>query len=177
MTGFAPARRSPACYERHRHYLLTCDELTELRDRCANRCEICGLPGERNDRGSLFIDHDGSRGYWAVRGLLCNRCNTLLGKAPSGALTDEQRAYLANAWFRRFDLSLEIEPAGAVEVWGRWDTRFQRRRNGWYDPRRHLTVTWRELWRTRGAHLVVTGYTRETIRRLADAERKARPAG
>jgi hypothetical protein len=105
MTRPGLVRGRPACYARHRHYLLTCGELAET---------------------------------------------------PIAARTDEQGAYLASAWYHRFDLSLRDEPVGATEVWGRWDTLFRRQRGGWYDPRRHAHVSWRELWRVRGPHLVVT---------------------
>lgn len=42
-------------------------------------CNICGLPEQRADRKRLSLDHDHSTNI--IRGLLCSRCNTLLGLA------------------------------------------------------------------------------------------------
>lgn len=51
-------------------YGLTYEQLTELRR--AGCCAICGSTGR------LYVDHDHSSGK--VRGMLCNPCNTGLGK-------------------------------------------------------------------------------------------------
>lgn len=42
-------------------------------------CAICGFPPPEDRRLFLDIDHDHETG--AVRGLLCNRCNTMLGQS------------------------------------------------------------------------------------------------
>jgi hypothetical protein len=60
---------------RAKRYGLTVEEYWLMKQRCADRCEACG---ERHDRTSLYIDHDHATG--AVRGLICNRCNTTLGR-------------------------------------------------------------------------------------------------
>lgn len=73
---------------------MSCEEFDQLRQRAHDRCEICAVPANETPRG-LFIDHDLDKGKWAVRGLLCNACNTSLGKprynGHAGAV-----AYLAN---------------------------------------------------------------------------------
>lgn len=60
---------------RHMDYLLGCNEYEVLLDRAHGLCEICEIPGFRNARRKLFIDHDSRIGRWAVRGLLCQNCN------------------------------------------------------------------------------------------------------
>lgn len=62
----------------HRQYRLNCADFEELIARATGRCEICGLPAERNHRGKLAIDHDHLLGRWAVRGLLCLSCNQFM---------------------------------------------------------------------------------------------------
>lgn len=87
--------RAPHDPCRHGFYALTCDELDALRQRSAGRCEICEVK-ERYAAGGLHIDHDHDLGVWAVRGLLCGRCNTMLGR---GILVGEEvDAYLARPW-------------------------------------------------------------------------------
>lgn len=78
---------------RHRAYGLTCAQFNELFIATGGRCEICGDRGEDTPHGILFIDHDYDFGMTGVRGLLCNRCNTLLG--IHGAHSAASAAYLA----------------------------------------------------------------------------------
>lgn len=55
----------------------------------AGRCQICG---EGND-GPLCIDHDHETGFF--RGLLCHRCNRVLGQVEDNAgLLTRAAAYL-----------------------------------------------------------------------------------
>ena len=71
---------------RRKAHGLTVDEQDDLRARQGGVCGICGLPGE------LQIDHDhrhcpGRYGCpRCVRGLLCPRCNGLLGQFGDGIL-------------------------------------------------------------------------------------------
>lgn len=67
----------------HRKYLLTCSQYETLLSRSAGKCEICGFPAEENPGGKLYIDHDHALGIWAVRGLLCQLCNTALRSPES----------------------------------------------------------------------------------------------
>lgn len=58
-------------------YGITKDEyfrMVELQD---NKCKICGLSGELNKHGHLYVDHCHTQGV--IRGLLCKECNILLG--------------------------------------------------------------------------------------------------
>lgn len=53
---------------------LTDEDIQQLKQRCNNRCEICGVPGEDGkNKGALNVDHDHETNV--VRGMLCFRCN------------------------------------------------------------------------------------------------------
>lgn len=62
---------------REREYGITHDEYVALLEEQGGVCAICGDGGEGSR--SLSVDHDHVTG--AVRGLLCNRCNPMLGYA------------------------------------------------------------------------------------------------
>lgn len=71
--------------ENSRKHLLSRYELTDedflmLADLQGGRCAICR--GECSTGKRLSVDHDHDRDGWrSVRGLLCRRCNGLLGRA------------------------------------------------------------------------------------------------
>lgn len=90
----------------HRRYRMSCDEYDALVERAGARCEICRRAGEDTGHGYLVIDHDDRVGIWAVRGLLCSRCNLQVAYLRLPA--DETNAYMANAWYLR---EHGIEPA------------------------------------------------------------------
>lgn len=60
---------------------------------------------DANTPGALYIDHDVYAGYNAVRGLLCNRCNTRLDDPRQWPWPREYAYsaahYLLNAWYLR----------------------------------------------------------------------------
>lgn len=61
-------------------YGLSIDQWGELQSRANGLCEICHLPETKTVNGTLralSIDHDHRTG--CVRGLLCDRCNTVIG--------------------------------------------------------------------------------------------------
>lgn len=62
--------------KREREYGLTHDEFLALLEAQGSVCAICGN-GEQ--QRALAVDHDHETG--AVRGLLCDRCNPMLGYA------------------------------------------------------------------------------------------------
>ena len=65
--------------KREREYGLTDSEFRALLEAQGGVCAICGN-GETSKRyRTLSVDHDHETG--AVRGLLCNRCNPMLGYA------------------------------------------------------------------------------------------------
>lgn len=82
----------------HRRYWLTCAQYEGLIAACGNRCQACHRPAaESLPARKLFIDHHQWRGSWAVRGLLCHRCNALLTTdRPDPEWAAE---YLAAPWF------------------------------------------------------------------------------
>ena len=61
-----------------RTYGLTMDELTAMREKANGICQACGKSeNEQGHYGKLVIDHCHETGK--VRGLICNKCNTILG--------------------------------------------------------------------------------------------------
>lgn len=90
----------PSC--QHIAYRLTCADYDALWEFAQGRCQICGLAPEDTPRGVLVIDHDSRYGIYAVRGLLCSKCNTLMQFVDSNTKNDHRAsAYLRNAWFAR----------------------------------------------------------------------------
>ncbi len=65
-------------------YGLTSEELSALYERCNYRCQVCKLHASEHTWkgliGQLCVDHILRDGERIVRGLLCNRCNSLLGR-------------------------------------------------------------------------------------------------
>ena len=64
-------------YQKKNKYGLNSEEYLNLFKQQDNKCMICGC--EFTDRNKGFVDHDHVTGK--IRGLLCNKCNTLLGMA------------------------------------------------------------------------------------------------
>jgi hypothetical protein len=66
-----------------RHH-LTKEEFTALYEACGHRCQVCNLHARENTwkglTDQLCIDHVVVAGRRVVRDLLCNRCNSLLGR-------------------------------------------------------------------------------------------------
>lgn len=84
----------------HGAYRLTCADHDALWKRAKGRCEICRIAAADTPSGKLCIDHDYRYGFFAVRGLLCNRCNSLMRYVDRGEKSDRRTlAYCANAWF------------------------------------------------------------------------------
>lgn len=61
-----------------------------------NACAICSLRnGTNGPHKRLFVDHDHETGV--VRGLVCNRCNVMLGYLGDVQLLEKAQAYLEKA--------------------------------------------------------------------------------
>ncbi|MFF7022992.1 endonuclease domain-containing protein [Streptomyces klenkii] len=96
----------------HGAYRLTCQDYDDLWEHAGGKCEICRTSAAETPHGKLFIDHAQEYGFFAVRGLLCSKCNTLMRYVDRGEKSDPRaRAYLANAWFVRL---LHARHAGNV---------------------------------------------------------------
>jgi hypothetical protein len=80
----------------HRRYKLSCDDYDALVLHARGRCQICRRKGEETGHGYLVVDHDDKLGYSAVRGLLCNTCNSQL--AYFNLPEESMRAYLDAPW-------------------------------------------------------------------------------
>lgn len=101
--GHCP-RTGPAC--NHEAYRLTCNEYDAMRARARAACEICQTPEQETTRGQLVVDHFQGGGLFIVRGLLCDRCNSVMSRhdrttewGPSSLpWRDKARAYHLNAF-------------------------------------------------------------------------------
>jgi hypothetical protein len=62
-----------------REYGITIKDYENMVEAQSNQCAICFTPSEAERNGKLVIDHCHASGK--VRGLLCNKCNLLLGHA------------------------------------------------------------------------------------------------
>jgi hypothetical protein len=144
----------------HRTYRLTCRQYDRLLARAGGFCEICGLADHENAHGRLWIDHDHAIGDWAVRGLVCRRCNILLGCSSYTPLMQAflkrafHRALTAEAGFKSFrapepDL-MTVLVDHSLRPW-------RREAEGWWPLKRHqsvpmIPVPWDFLIYTSGPH-------------------------
>jgi hypothetical protein len=116
-----PSTGHETCH--HLRLRLSCEDFEALLARCGNRCEICDIPGPEAPRGKLFVDHDHRYGLYAVRGMLCARCNILMRDVDRRRRVDSRaEAYVANAWF----MWRLVNPPGRYQitdprVWGGWE--------------------------------------------------------
>ena len=70
-------RAKQIIYQKKSRYGLTEEEYKGLFTKQENKCAICGCEFNENNKG--FVDHSHTSNK--VRGLLCTKCNTLLGMA------------------------------------------------------------------------------------------------
>lgn len=147
----------------HTKYLLTCDQYEELQQRSGGLCELCGTPGVTQLWGRLCIDHDHAYGMWAVRGLLCHRCNKRATNRPD--LLPGLDRYLANSWYlgltRQLGITLDPppEPPIGTRVTSPTGLNWRRTAEGWtrLDPRPNTgswerVLRWSQLTYRYGAH-------------------------
>jgi hypothetical protein len=83
----------------HDKYRMTCEEFDHLQALVKDRCQICGTSGPETPHGALHIDHDAGVGEWAVRGLLCSRCNTQLDSNAHLLDSESVAQYLDKPWY------------------------------------------------------------------------------
>jgi hypothetical protein len=60
-------------------YGITIKNYEDMVEAQNNKCAICSARGEEERNGKLVVDHCHASGK--IRGLLCNKCNLLLGHA------------------------------------------------------------------------------------------------
>lgn len=85
----------------HSMYRLTCEDFNQLYEYAKGCCQICKTPEADTKRGKLVIDHAPRYGFIAVRGLLCDKCNSLMSRADAGVYVAEAFRYWQHAWFTR----------------------------------------------------------------------------
>lgn len=81
----------------HKIYGLTCAEFDELVRTANGHCQRCGIPDHETPKGKLVIDHCHQGGRRPVRGLICSKCNSLMGRVDAGLTPADEAtvAYLA----------------------------------------------------------------------------------
>lgn len=90
LTGRGHAPAGKKCHHLHEHR-LSCAEYEDYRDRASGYCEICGVSEELVYNKLLYVDHCHTTGR--IRGMLCPKCNTVMG------CYDGERTWGANvAW-------------------------------------------------------------------------------
>lgn len=62
-----------------KEYGITLDQYNDMLAKCNFRCEICGTQHREEQWKRLCVDHDHET--TKVRGLLCDDCNQLIGRA------------------------------------------------------------------------------------------------
>ncbi|MEV8638922.1 endonuclease domain-containing protein [Streptosporangium sp. NPDC051023] len=160
IVGFPSVDPHDKC--RHKHYRMTCEQFDALLVEAEGCCQVCRLPASHNSKQMLFIDHEAWRGDWAVRGLLCNTCNTILGKDLEVPRDEVFAAYLKNSWFIRMLATYGITPdlppeppIGSIVDFGGRQPQRMRTRKGWERVIHGYpwhSRTWRQLYRSYGPH-------------------------
>lgn len=145
----------------HRGYKLGCAQYEYLLARSGQECEICGLPGTECPRGKLHIDHHGHK--WAVRGLLCNTCNTALSGRVAERRPRWAADYLANSWWIKecervgVPAKMAPEPDFGSVIRDQWNAVWLREGDGLWRPQGNQrpgisSATWDWLYLQRGPH-------------------------
>ncbi len=133
---------------RHSWFGLSCGEYEALLAACGQRCQTCSVRSVEAPMSRLVIDHDGSVGNWAVRGLICQPCNAWLRydrPDPEWAL-----GYLADPWYLRMlaehGLTADPPEPSVSRVLDFFDKPWRRYPTGWSTghPRR-IPLTWQGL--------------------------------
>ena len=83
-------------------YKLTLEQYSEMLAKQDDACAICGdKETGRNQHGPIALSVDHDHGTGQVRGLLCRRCNMLLGAARDNcAILDRAANYIVNHYVR-----------------------------------------------------------------------------
>jgi hypothetical protein len=143
----------------HRLHLLGCEQYERLLSRSGQQCEICRAPGTDSTRGKLRIDHFGYA--WAVRGLLCNTCNTRLTSDAARRHAPWAAGYLADSWWiaecRRLGVPVAEapEPGHGSAIRDQWNVTWLREGDGKWRPHGSgkpgiSSATWTWLYEHRG---------------------------
>ena len=80
-----------------RKYGITPEDYDQLLAKQGGRCAICATDTPVNGRGDRYFDVDHDHHTQEVRGLVCMRCNTLLGRLEN----DPNRVRLAYAYLEQ----------------------------------------------------------------------------
>jgi hypothetical protein len=142
----------------HKIYGLSCPDYDRLVTHAHGTCQICGASPGQTGHGFLVIDHDNAIGQWAVRGILCQDCNSSL---PMGSTPAWATDYLLDPWWKKeFErLGVASDPApeppqgSTVTAHG---LNFRRGQDGWAHVAAFAGTprTWGELNRRYAPHRI-----------------------
>jgi Recombination endonuclease VII len=133
----------------HTKYWLTCEQYEQILDKSGNQCQACGRPAsDCEPHQKLYIDHDYDYGVWAVRGILCPRCNGMFVQGK--AVPDWAEAYFRDPWFKQafaaMDVPIDPQPEPPVGSWFRSPSGTTWRRNHQRWQNESFARAWRD-WR------------------------------
>jgi hypothetical protein len=165
----------------HRKYRMTCAQFDRLVERSGGNCEICRVPAEETNLGTLNIDHDPWVGEWGVRGLLCTRCNVSL---MLDLMAPFRGSYLDSPFHHEIyggHIPMPDEPPVGSTVYFR-TLAYSRVADGWMGNQIRRPVSWENIWGRNGPVIldIRSGLGRPTHRQLcailAAAERSPKEA-
>ena len=108
------ARRTDHSYRTQKKYGISRDQYEKLMERHQDGCALCGAKTANGKTQHLNVDHNHNTN--AVRGLLCTRCNTVLGLVKEDmSLLSRMIQYLNGQDVRPLTAILDEAPKMAEE--------------------------------------------------------------
>lgn len=81
-------------YALKRLYGITLEQFEEIFEAQGRVCKICKTDTPNGRHRSWHVDHDHNRKEKHVRGILCQRCNLILGQLETNGLLEAMSTYL-----------------------------------------------------------------------------------
>ena len=145
----------------HRGYKLSCEQYESLIADSGQRCELCRKLSTETSYGKLYIDHEGHD--WAVRGLLCTGCNSVIRTFKTFPPGTRKANYLLNAWWKRqcasagLPTSKSPEPPTGSAIRDQFRIVWLHERDGKWRPHGQgkpgiSWLSWEDIYRLRGPH-------------------------
>ena len=81
---------------------ITYEQYAQILEDQGYKCKLCGLPQAEESR-ALSVDHCHATGK--IRGVICRRCNSMLGWIENVTSLDELRTYLESSIEDKFGIT------------------------------------------------------------------------